>query len=294
MRRLPPLHALRAFEAAARHLHFKNAAEELGLTPTAISHQVRQLEDILGVELFYRFPRPLRLSTAGEKLFPVVRDALDHIAGAVEELSAGDHDSPLKISVTMAFASRWLLARLPLLRKEAGVEVMVEADDRIADLHGSGMDIAIRYAEHPSADAEWQKLFSDRIIPVCAPALLSDQVPLSAEQILKLPLLHYRWKTGSPSAPSWERWMTQAGLELKARPDVQSFSEEIHAIEAATSGHGAVLASQHLVADLLDEGVLAQISDISLPSHSYWAVFLPNHPKRQAIGRLIEWMKRQN
>ncbi|WP_114286684.1 LysR substrate-binding domain-containing protein [Candidatus Halocynthiibacter alkanivorans] len=294
MRRLPPLHALRAFEAAARHLHFKNAAEELGLTPTAISHQVRQLEDILGVELFHRYPRPVRLSAAGERLFPVVRDSLDHIAGAVEELSAGDHDGSLKMSVTMAFASRWLLARLPRLRKEAGVEVMVEADDRIADLHGSGIDIAIRYAEYPSADAEWQKLFSDRIIPVCAPALLSDLAPLSAEQILKLPLLHYRWKSGSPNAPSWERWMTQAGLDIKARPAVQSFSEEIHAIEAAASGHGAVLASRHLVADLLDKGVLAQISDIFLPGHSYWAVFLPNHPRRDAIGRLTAWLKQQN
>lgn len=293
MRRLPPLHSLRAFEAAARHLHFKNAAEELGLTPTAISHQVRQLEDILGVELFHRYPRPVRLSAAGERLFPTVRDALDHIAGAVEELSVGDHDGPIKMSVTMAFASRWLLARLPLLRKEAGVEVMVEASDRISDLHSSDIDIAIRYAEYPSADAEWQKLFSDRIIPVCTPELLSDQTPLSAEQILKLPLLHYRWKSGSPNAPSWERWITQADMDIKARPDVQSFSEEIHAIDAAASGHGAVLASQFLVADLLNEGVLTQISDISLRGHSYWAVFLSNHPKRQVIDRLIEWLKRQ-
>ncbi|MVO14295.1 LysR substrate-binding domain-containing protein [Parasedimentitalea huanghaiensis] len=294
MRRLPPLHALRAFEAAARHLHFKNAAEELGLTPTAISHQVRQLEDILGLELFHRFPRPVHLSPAGEKLFTVVRDSLDNIAGAVEDLSEGDHDSPLKISVTMAFASRWLLARLPLLRKEAGVDVMVEADNRIADLHGSGMDFAIRYAEFPGEDAEWKKLFTDQIIPVCAPALLDDQELPTAEKIVKLPLLHYRWKTKSPNAPSWERWMAQANLDIKVRPVVQSFSEEIHAIEAAVNGQGVILASQFLVADLISEGVLANISEISLPGHSYWAVFLPNHPRRQAIDRLIEWLDRQN
>lgn len=292
MRRLPPLHALRAFEAAARHLHFKNAAEELGLTPTAISHQVRQLEDILGLELFHRFPRPVHLSPEGEKLFKVVRVSLDNIAGAVEELSEGDHDSPLKMSVTMAFASRWLLARLPLLRKETGVDVMVEADDRIADLHGSGMDIAIRYAEFPGEDAEWKKLFADQIIPVCTPSLLVDHELPTPEEIVKLPLLHYRWKTKSPNAPSWERWMAQANLDIQVRPAVQSFSEEIHAIEAAVNGQGVVLASQLLVADLISEGVLANISEISLPGHSYWAVFLPNHPKRQAIDRLIVWLNR--
>ena len=90
MRKLPPLHGLRAFEAAARHLHFTRAAEELHLTPTAISHQVRQLEDILGVELFRRYPRPVKLSPAGEKLFPVLRDSLDRIAAAIEQLGFSD------------------------------------------------------------------------------------------------------------------------------------------------------------------------------------------------------------
>jgi LysR family transcriptional regulator, glycine cleavage system transcriptional activator len=294
LRRLPPLHALRAFEAAARHLHFANAAEELGLTPTAISHQVRQLEEILGVELFRRHPRPVSLSPAGERLFPVIRDSLDRIAGAIGQLSADQEEEPLRISVTMAFASRWLMARLPLLREQARLNVTVEAEDRVADLHASGIDIAIRYAEHPRVEAEWHRLFSDRIIPVCNPGLIPGEPPLSVEQILKLPLIHYRWKSGARSAPSWERWLAHVGAAGARRPAVQLFSEEIHAIDAAVSGQGAVLASERLVEDLLSKGVLAQISTISLPGLTYWAVFLPSHPRKEALDRLVGWLKQQH
>ena len=161
MRKLPPLHALRAFEAAARHLHFADAAEELGLTPTAISHQVRQLEDILGVPLFHRFPRPVRLTAAGEKLFPVLRQALDQIAGTIDQLSVTTAETPLRLSVTMAFASRWLMARLPRLRAETGLKITVEAADLPADLHASDIDMAIRYAGQPDDRAEWHRLVDD-------------------------------------------------------------------------------------------------------------------------------------
>ena len=293
MRRLPPLHALRAFEAAARHLHFSRAADELGLTPTAISHQVRQLEEMLGVELFRRYPRPVRLSPAGEKLFPVVRDSLDLISGAIEQLSTSAQVEPLRLSVTMAFASRWLMPRLPRLRKETGLTVIVEAEDRIADLHASEIDMAIRYAERPDKDAEWRRLFPDRIVPVCAPRLIEGAPPLSSEQILEIPLLHYRWKSGSRNAPSWERWHSHAKAECELPPTTQTFSEEIHAIEAAVDGQGAVLASEYLVADLISTGTLTRLSDIALPGLTYWAVFLPSQTGNDKLVRLLHWFQQQ-
>jgi LysR family transcriptional regulator, glycine cleavage system transcriptional activator len=293
LRQLPPLHALRAFEAAARHLHFAGAADELGLTPTAISHQVRQLEAILGVELFCRFPRPVRLTAAGEKLFPVLRAALDQIAGTIDQLAASGTEAPLRLSVTMAFASRWLMSRLQRLRAETGLNITVEAADLPVDLHASNIDMAIRYAHQPDGKAHWQKLFSDAIIPVCAPDLFGGSPPLTPEGLLALPLLHYRWKSTSSNAPSWERWHAHAGAKAAPPTIAQSFSEEIHAIDAAVSGQGAALASQHLVSDLLKAGQLVQLSDIALPGLSYWAVFLPTHLAKDRLVQLSNWLRLQ-
>ncbi len=288
MRKLPPLHALRAFEAAARHLHFADAAEELGLTPTAISHQVRQLEDILGVTLFHRFPRPVRLTVAGEKLFPVLRQALDQIAGTIDQLSVSTAETPLRLSVTMAFASRWLM---PRLRAETGLRITVEAADLPADLHASDIDMAIRYAGQPDDRAEWHRLFDDAIIPVCAPDLVT--LPLSSEDIMALPLLDYRWKSASQNAPNWQRWHARAGVRASLPAVAQTFSEEIHAIDAAVSGQGAVLASQSLVADLLNAGQLVQLSDIALPGLTYWSVFLSTHPDQDRLAHLLDWLRQQ-
>jgi len=292
MRKLPPLHALRAFEAAARHLHFADAAEELGLTPTAISHQVRQLEDILGVTLFHRFPRPVRLTAAGEKLFPVLRRALDQIAGTIDQLAITTAETPLRLSVTMAFASRWLMARLPRLGAETGLKITVEAADLPADLHASDIDMAIRYAGQPDDRAEWHRLFDDAIIPVCAPDLVN--LPLTPDGIMALPLLDYRWKSASQNAPSWQRWHARAGVKASLPAAAQTFSEEIHAIDAAVSGQGAVLASQQLVADLLNAGQLVQLSDIALPGLTYWAVFLSTHSDQDRLAQLLGWMRQQS
>lgn len=293
MRKMPPLHALRAFEAAARHLHFADAAEELGLTPTAISHQVRQLEDILGVALFHRFPRPVRLTAAGEKLFPVLRQALDQISGTIDQLTVPAPEAPLRLSVTMAFASRWLMARLPRLRADTGLNIMVEAADLPVDLHASDIDMAIRYAGQPDDRAEWHRLFADRIIPVCAPQVAVD-APLTPDGILSLPLLDYRWKSVSQNAPNWRRWQAHAGAAAPPPATTQNFSEEIHAIDAAVSGQGAVLASQLVVADLLNAGQLVQLSDIALPSLTYWAVFLPTHPDQDRLAQLLGWLRQQS
>lgn len=293
MRKLPPLHALRAFEATARHLHFARAADELGLTPTATSHQVRQLEAILGVKLFHRFPRPVRLTAAGEKLFPVLRAALDQIAGTIGQLTVTAPEVPLRLSVTVAFASRWLMPRLPLLRAETGLNITVEAADLPADLHASNIDMAIRYAQKPDGKARWHRLFDDAIIPVCAPNLAGTKLPLTPDSVFALPLLQYRWKTVSSNAPTWDRWHAQAGATVLLPEVTQSFSEEVHAIDAAASGQGAVLASQVLVADLLKAGQLVQLSEIALPGLTYWAVFLQTHSDANRLEGLRAWFEKQ-
>lgn len=294
MRKLPPLHALRAFEAAARHLHFSRAADELHLTPTAISHQVRQLEEMLDVELFHRFPRPVRLSPAGEKLFPILRESLDRIAAAIDQLNVKDQPDPLRLSVTIAFASRWLMPRLPDLRERTGISISVEAEDLAVDLHASDIDMAIRYTDHPRTGAEWHWLFPDRIIPVCAPGLLNGRKKLAPENVLALPLLDYAWKSGAANGPSWARWQALARVPL-TRPIVsQRFSEEVHALDAALAGQGVVLASEHLVKDQLRIGSLTLLSNITIPGPSYWAVFLSTHPAREKLEQLLSWLRESN
>ncbi len=293
MRRLPPLAALRAFEAAARHLHFARAAEELHLTPTAISHQVRQLEDTLNLKLFHRYPRPIRLTDAGEALYPVLCEGFDNMADVIGRITQEQADHALTISVTVAFASRWLLKRLPDLFEQTGLRLAVEADDSPVDLSGSGVDFAVRYADHPLASHVSYPLFDDQLIPVCAPELLRDHGTISSDSdVLRLPLVQYRWSGGSKAAPDWKRWAEMARLAPVAIDISQHFSEEIHAIDAALSGQGVVLASSILAGDDIASGKLMAVSETALPGRTFWAVSRPDHPRKPDIEKFVAWVSR--
>lgn len=291
MRRLPPLHALRAFEAAARHLHFARAAAELHLTPTAISHQIRQLEETLEVKLFHRYPRPIRLSAEGEALYPVLRENFDRMADAISGISELQTDRPLTVSVTVAFASLWLMRRLPALRSEAGLNLKVEADNQPVDLSGSAVDFAVRYAVQPEPEGEWLPLFQDRLIPLCAPDLLGRNPVRDDAAILRLPLIEYRWSGGAEASPSWQRWSRAAGLG-KAVPKVtQHFSEEINAMDSALAGQGVVLASSVLAGAAIAAGQLVRLSETELPGRTFWAVSRSDHPRLAEMERFASWAR---
>jgi len=188
MRRLPPLSALRAFEAAARRLSFKDAADELGLTPTAISHHVRLLEDHCGVKLFRRRPRPLALTPAGEKLLPGLRSGFDAFAAALSSIGGSENGAPLRITSTNAFASRWLAPRLGGWRaSHPDVPLSVIGTDRIVGPDEA--DLAIRYARAPPPRSE-RELFRDRHYPVCSPGLLAGGGPVaSPSNLARYPLI---------------------------------------------------------------------------------------------------------
>ena len=176
MQKLPPLVELRAFDAAARHLSFKKAAAELGVTPTAISHQIRLLERYCGRALFRRRPRPLSLTDAGARLFPAIRGGLEAFAAAIAAVKRDGNQQPLRVTTTNAFASRWLVPRLPAWRKlhpDAPLEVI--GTDSVLDLQAGDGDVAIRYATGRAAptDGIVEELLSDTFWPVCNPRLLS-------------------------------------------------------------------------------------------------------------------------
>lgn len=295
MRRLPPLGTLRAFEAAARHLSFKEAAKELGLTPTAISHQIRLLEEHCGETLFRRRPRPLALSNAGARLFPAIRDGFDAFASALASISGEAEAKPLRVTTTGAFASRWLVPRLSLWRDvHADVALSIIGVDRVVKLDADEADLAIRYARSAPYGTS-HEIFRDRFYPVCSPKLLAKGPTISqARDLARYPLIHFDWFANDPTAPNWKRWFEMASSsDPRARQECQialSFREELHAIEAALAGQGIALCSDVVVADDLACGALVKVLDLALPGYGYYPVYASNHPRRATIEVFVQWI----
>jgi LysR family glycine cleavage system transcriptional activator len=299
MRKLPPLAALRAFEAAARHLSFKHAAEELGVTPTAISHQVRLLEEACGQSLFQRRPRPLTVTAAGARLFPVLRKGLDAFEGVIASLADRSEGAPLRVTTPNAFAGRWLIPRLPLWRTahpEAALEVI--GTNAVLDLKSGAADVAIRYAsELREDDLVAGELFRDNYFPVCSPALLAGGPPiLRAADLFHYPLIHYDWFRSDATVPNWRRWWASARSrdpelpELAAAWDL-SFSEELHAIDAVIAGQGIAICSDIVVGDELKRGTLVKALATSVPGYGFYLAYAPGNPRQVIIEAFGSWMK---
>ena len=297
MRKLPPLNALRAFEAAARHMSFAKAAEELAVTPTAISHQIRLLEEITGQDLFRRRPRPITLTEAGERLFPVLRDGLDRFAAAVAGLRADAERSPLVVSTTTAFASRWLVPRLAKLKQDIDLELEIEASETPTNLRSGTADFAVRYRRTPIPDLECHELARDRFIPVMSSALVRAGPRMATiADLAQQTLIHFRWKRPDLDPPTWERYFTEARAvgPNAAKTDPSAglrFSEEPHAIEAAIAGQGIALVSDVLVRRELAQGSLVQPIDFSIDGLVFYVAYLSDAPRRGAIESFLLWAR---
>ncbi|MCJ0825273.1 LysR substrate-binding domain-containing protein [Luteimonas sp. 50] len=268
-RRLPPLTALRAFEAAARHLSFKHAAGELSLTPTAISHQVRQLEDALGVRLFVRGTRRVDLTPAGHELFPALRDGFDAMARAVQRVRPGSRQRAIVLSTTMAFASRWLLPRLArFAAAHPHIALHLHTSDAPVDLQGDVAQLAIRYGAGHHAGLLCAPLLPSRFAPVCAPGLGVH----GPRDLARVPLIGFDWFRREAATPDWPLWFARAGCA--PLPRQLQFADEVHAIQAAIAGQGVAMVNLALVADALDAGQLCQPFGPELPGHGFqlaWA-----------------------
>lgn len=295
MRRLPPLGTLRAFEAAARHLSFKRAANELGLTPTAISHQIRLLEAYCGEQLFRRRPRPLALSDAGARLFPAIREGFDVFASALASLPGKAQAKPLRVTTTSAFASRWLVPRLNLWRAvQADVALSIIGVDRVANLDADEADLAIRYARSAPHGAS-HEIFRDRFYPVCSPKLLAKGPTIRRiADFREYPLIHFDWFANDLTAPNWKGWFELASAsDPRARQGFQialSFREELHAVDAVLAGQGIALCSDVIVADDLASGALVKAFDLAFPGYGYYPIYAHNHPRRAIIETFVQWI----
>lgn len=299
MQKLPPLIELRAFDAAVRHMSFKKAALELGVTPTAISHQIRLLERYCGRALFRRRPRPLTLTDAGARLFPAVRGGLEAFAEAIAAVKLDGDQQPLRVTTTNAFASRWLVPRLPAWRKlHPDVPLEVIGTDTVLDLQAGDGDVAIRYAtsrELPM-DGIADDLLSDTFWPVCNPRLLSTGRIKRPADLAKHVLVHSYWSPADREPPTWQRWLAAARRRWRVVPEFKdmqhlSFREELHAIEAVIAGQGIGIFSDVLVARELASGTLAKAFTLSLPGYSFYTIRRSGHPRERTIRAFSEWLQ---
>jgi LysR family transcriptional regulator, glycine cleavage system transcriptional activator len=296
MNKLPPLIELRAFDAAARHLSFKKAAAELGVTPTAISHQIRQLERYCGRALFRRRPRPLTLTEAGARLFPIIRDGLETFVTAFAAVRRDGDAQPLRVTTTNAFASRWLVPRLPRWRKvRANAPLEVIGTDGVLDLHAGDADVAIRYARTLPTDGIAKEFLRDSFWPVCSPELLASDLKRAAD-LRGHVLVHSYWSPSDLEAPTWQRWLAAAKGKWRDVPEFKqmdhlSFREELHAIEAVIAGQGIGIFSDVLVARELVAGTLIRPFELSLPGYRFYLVRTSDHPREKTIQAFATWLQ---
>ncbi len=287
MRKLPPLTALRAFEAAARHASFKQAAAELAVTPTAISHHVRLLEDRFGRRLFDRNAKRVRLTAAGQILFPVLRDSFDAIARGVELVSNTGRERVIVVTATLAFTARWLVPRMAAFRAcfpDIGLRLL--ASDDVVDLRAGAADLAIRFGGGTYPGCQSDPLLRGTFAPVCSPTLKIRR----ASDLTRHPLIHFEWRHLSERAPSWPRWFAEAAQPYpKGRPKLV-FSDETHAIQAAVAGQGVVLASLALVGEDLASGALIQPFGPILDHHAFHLVIPANKAQDEIIGAVRAWL----
>lgn len=295
MRTLPPLTALRAFEAAARLLSFQGAAKELALTPTAISHQVRLLEEYCGKPLFQRRPRPLSLTPAGARLLPTIGLGLDHFAEGMAAVSTPSNQR-LRITATNAFAARWLVPRMPswrLSHPDIGLDIM--GTDQLLDLAADEADIAIRYARTAPKGLLSSEIGRDSYIVVASPSLVGQgPIDLSPRDLLRFPLIGGQWPEESVNPPMWFEWVRVARANGMDVPDLAkhaslSFREDLDGIEAAIAGYGIAICSDILVAPELAKRSLLQVSSLALDGYGFFIAHRPKQPHQKTIKAFEAW-----
>ncbi|NIM29328.1 MAG: transcriptional regulator GcvA [Gammaproteobacteria bacterium] len=292
-RNLPPLNALRAFEAAARHLSITRAAEELHVTPAAVSHQVKGLEAYLGLALFKRANRSLRLTDAGQACLPGLREGFERLAAAMDALRAGDESGPLTVSVPPSFGAKWLVARLDRFRQaNPGYDVRLDASMRLVDLAREGVDIAVRYGAGRYPGMRVDRLMDEVAVPVCSPRLLEGAAPLRVPaDLCRHTLLHHTAPYQDHGYPDWRMWLQAAGVDGCDLSRGPTFSMASLAVQAAIDGQGVALVGDVLVADDIAAGRLVRPFALSFPvSFAYYVVCPLASAERPRVVAFREWL----
>ena len=291
---MPALDLFRGFEAAARHLSFTRAAEELFITQSAVSRQIQALEQSLGVALFIRRNRGLMLTAAGEQMLRAVEEALRTLHEAVERIAPDSQQNLVTVTSSIAFCSLWLIPRLAAFRKmHPEVDVRIAANNQVLDLDRERIDIGIRYCPATKAPPGSIRLFGEEILPVCSPALLKDRSrPLKSVPDLKHHvLLHFDDSDRSVPWLAWSVWLESAGLpDLKPAGSLR-FSHYDQVVNAAIGGQGVALGRRPLVRNLIDEGSLVVPFALgSVTDRAYFIVRTAATTARGEVNAFVDWL----
>jgi len=285
---LPPLNAIRAFEAASRLLSFTRAAQELHVTQAAISHQIKRLEDFLNLKLFRRINRKLQLTTQGQIYAPTVREALLQLASATDRLTAAQRTESITVSVLPSFASRWLVPRLWKFHEQhPQLDVRLSAFEWVVDFSRDDVDIAIRYGKGSWPAATAKLLIAEKVFPVCSPRLMDSEHPLRTPQDLK----HHTLLHDDFARETWKDWLNAAQLSDIDPNRGPSFSHAAIMLDAAETGQGVALGQTALVADDLIRGRLIKPFSLKLNAQfSYYVVTPINGKDRPNVNAFKAWL----
>ena len=286
---LPSLNGLRAFEAAARHLSFTRAADELNVTQTAISHQIRRLEEQLGMALFVRHNRALELTREAQDYLPSVRGAFDDLRRATARLRRTDRDGPLTVSTTPSLAAKWLVTRVAAFQDaNPGIEVRISTSAHLVDFQREDVDMAVRYGRGSWAGLRAKWLMAEDIFPVCSPTLLHGDNPLRRPEDLE----HHTLLHSTASREDWQLWLTAAGMPVSiASRRGLSFDQTFMAIQAAVEGLGVALGRTPFVEADIAAGRLVVPFELVLPADAGFYIVAPEATADSAkIALFRDWL----
>ena len=281
------LRALQAFDAAANRLNLSNAAQDLGVTHGAVSRQVKQLEQYLGVALLRRLPGGVELTDAGARLHLSTRQAFAALEDGIGATRRRQQRRSITITLSTSLAIKWLVPKLPDFRDQhPGISIYLDTDDQFVDFAESDVDVALRYGSDPAGDLYVERLLRERLVVVAAPSLGPDG-PATPQSITELPLLHDQFH------PYWNDWAKAAGLsQSNIQPRSLAFPDSAVLIAAAIDGQGVILVRHVLVADDLEAGRLVYLSDVAIEHGRSLSLVCRNGDHQSSpISKLRSWLK---
>jgi LysR family transcriptional regulator, glycine cleavage system transcriptional activator len=291
----PGLRSLRAFDAAVRHMNFSRAAEEMGVTPAAVSNQIKELEDQLRVTLFQRTSRAMRLTREGEILSEAAHESIEVLSRALNRIKRLENRNQLRVSSTPSVAAKWLVPRLDgFLEAFPGADVRVDVSNTLVDFDRDDIDVAIRFGSGKYPGLRSDLLFHDSLSPVCSPALIKSDKPLKTPRdLLRYTLIHLDWDAQGQPWPNWRMWMQAAGVKEFDDKSGLHFGQTSLTIQAAIDGHGIALGDSNLVADDIAAGRLIKPFDLSLKapaSFTYHVITRPDTVDAPMVNAFRDWV----
>ncbi|WP_338040738.1 transcriptional regulator GcvA [Marinomonas ostreistagni] len=286
--RLPPLNSLKCFESAARHGSFNKAAQELNVTPSAISHQIKGLESFLGIELFRRTKRKVVLTEAGASYIKPIKQIFEKLEQATADLMSAQHAGSLRLAVAPAFLTRWLMPRMERFQaRYPDIEIEIRSSMGLQDFSIGDIDMAVYFGNGDWDDVEAHYLRPIRLAPVCSPKLIKPEQPINEPEDMRFyPLLHV-----SKRSDEWQDWLLQNDLDPKAFRRGLMFSSGSLTAGAAAQGLGIALADLSLITPEIESGQLQVLFHQHLnTSRSFYLVFEKNRALTPAMAAFKAWI----